>query len=361
VAAALIGVGEVRVDGVRVPAVEGLRRAGIEPLTLAPKEGLALLNGTQASTALGLTGLFGAEDVFAAAVVAGALSLEAIKGSLVPFDPRIHAVRGHPGQIDVARVVRALVQGSAILASHAQCGRVQDPYSIRCQPQVMGACLDNLRHAARVLEIESNAVCDNPLIFAEDDAVLSGGNFHAEPVAFACDLLALVLAEIGALSERRVALLVDANLSGLPPFLVRDGGLNSGFMIAHVTAAALASDNKALASPHSIDSLPTSANQEDHVSMATNAARRLGEMVENSATIVGIEAMAAAQGIDFHRPLVSSTVLEDTHRDIRQRVAFYDRDRFLAPDIEAMKRWVLSAPACGATRAILPSAEPARP
>ena len=283
------------------------------------------------------------------------MSLEAIKGSLVPFDPRIHAVRGHPGQIDVARVIRELVQGSAILASHADCGRVQDPYSIRCQPQVMGACLDNLRHAARVLEIESNAVCDNPLVFAEDDAVLSGGNFHAEPVAFVCDLLALVLAEIGALSERRIALLVDANLSGLPPFLVRDGGLNSGFMIAHVTAAALASDNKALASPHSVDSLPTSANQEDHVSMATNAARRLGEMVENTATIVGIEAMAAAQGIEFHRPLASSAALEETLRDIRERVAFYEHDRFLAPDIEAMKRWVLSAPAHPQAKAILPS------
>jgi histidine ammonia-lyase len=357
-AAALIGVGEVRFEGGRMPAREGLRRAGLQPLVLAPKEGLALLNGTQVSTALALTGLFGAEDVFAAAVVAGALSLEAIKGSLVPFDPRIHAVRGHPGQIDVARVVRDLVEGSTILASHANCGRVQDPYSIRCQPQVMGACLDNLRHAARVLEIESNAVCDNPLVFANDDAVLSGGNFHAEPVAFVCDLLALVLAEIGAVSERRVALLVDANLSGLPPFLVRDGGLNSGFMIAHVTAAALASDNKALASPHSVDSLPTSANQEDHVSMATNAARRLGEMVENTATVVGIEAMCAAQGIEFHRPLVSSAVLEDTFRDIRGHVAFYEHDRFLAPDIEAMKRWVLSAPACPAVKAILPSAAP---
>jgi histidine ammonia-lyase len=354
-AAALIGVGEVRVGGERMPAREGLHRAGIQPLVLAPKEGLALLNGTQASTALGLTGLFGAEDLLATALVVGALSLEAIKGSLVPFDPRIHAVRGHPGQIDVAHVTRALVQGSAILASHAACGRVQDPYSIRCQPQVMGACLDNLRHAARVLEIESNAVSDNPLVFAEDDAVLSGGNFHAEPVAFACDLLALVLAEIGALSERRIALLVDANLSGLPPFLVRDGGLNSGFMIAHVTAAALASDNKALATPRSVDSLPTSANQEDHVSMATNAARRLGEMVENTATIVGIEAMSAAQGVEFHRPLASSAALEDTLRDIRRLVTFYEHDRFLASDIEAMKRWVLSAPACAPAKAILPS------
>jgi histidine ammonia-lyase len=354
-AAALIGVGEVRVDGHRMPARDGLLRAGIEPLALAPKEGLALLNGTQVSTALGLAGLFGAEDVFAAAQVAGALSLEAIKGSLRPFDARIHAARGHPGQIDVGRVIRELVQGSAILASHANCPRVQDPYSIRCQPQVMGACLDNLRHAARVLEIEANAASDNPLIFAQDDEIVSGGNFHAEPVAFACDLLAVVLAEIGALSERRIALLVDASLSGLPAFLVRDGGINSGFMVAHVTAAALASENKALAFPRTVDSLPTSANQEDHVSMATNAARRLSEMVENSATIVGIEAMAAAQGIEFHRPLTSSPALEEMVHEIRARVAFYEHDRFLAPDIETMKRWVLAAPAPARAKAILPS------
>jgi histidine ammonia-lyase len=354
--AALIGVGEVRVEGQRLPAREGLRRAGVEPVALAPKEGLALLNGTQVSTALGLVGLFAAEDVLGAALVAGALSLEAIKGSLKPFDPRIHAARGHRGQIEVARAIRELVQGSAILASHANCPRVQDPYSIRCQPQVMGACLDNLRHAARVLEIESNAVSDNPLIFAEDDEIVSGGNFHAEPVGFACDLLALVLAEIGALCERRIALLVDANLSGLPPFLVRDGGINSGFMIAHATAAALASENKALAFPRTVDSLPTSANQEDHVSMATNAAHRLGEMVQNVGTIVGIEAMAAAQGIEFHRPLTTSAVLEETLADIRRRVAFYERDRFLAPDIEAMKQWVLSGPAQSQVKAILPSA-----
>ncbi|HEU5283820.1 MAG TPA: histidine ammonia-lyase [Burkholderiales bacterium] len=354
-AAALIGVGEVRVGGRTMPAPEGLRCAGVEPLALAPKEGLALLNGTQVSTALGLVALFGAEDVLATALVTGALSLEAIKGSLKPFDARIHAARGHAGQIEVARVIRALVEGSAILASHADCPRVQDPYSIRCQPQVMGACLDNLRHAARVLEIESNAASDNPLIFAQDDTILSGGNFHAEPVAFVCDLLALVLAEIGALSERRIALLVDASLSGLPAFLVRDGGINSGFMVAHVTAAALASDNKALSFPSTVDSLPTSANQEDHVSMATNAARRLREMVENSATIVGIEAMAAAQGIEFHRPLTSSTALEQTFQDIRRRVAFYERDRFLAPDIEAMKQWVLSAPAHASVKQILPS------
>jgi histidine ammonia-lyase len=354
-AAALIGVGQVRVDGQCVPAHDGLSRAGVAPLTLAPKEGLALLNGTQASTALGLAGLFGAEDVLGAALVAGAASLEAIKGSHKPFDPRIHAARGHRGQIDVARVIRELVQGSSIHASHTNCPRVQDPYSIRCQPQVMGACLDNLRHVAQVLEVEANAASDNPLIFAEDDEILSGGNFHAEPVGFVCDLLAIVLAEIGALSERRIALLVDASLSGLPAFLVRDGGINSGFMIAHVTAAALASDNKGLSFPATVDSLPTSANQEDHVSMATNAARRLGDMVENSATIVGIEAMAAAQGIELLRPLTSSKRVEQTVRAIRQRVAFYERDRFFAPDIEEMKRWVLSAPAPAIAKEILPS------
>jgi histidine ammonia-lyase len=342
-AAALIGVGEVIVQGRRVPAAEGLRRAGLQPFVLEPKEGLALLNGTQVSTALALAGFFMAEDVFAAGVTAGALSLEAIKGSLAPFDPRIHEARGQAGQIAVAAAFRELLQGSEILASHIHCGRVQDPYSIRCQPQVMGACLDNLRHAGRVLEIEANAASDNPLVFAETGDVISGGNFHAEPVAMAADLLALVIAEIGALSERRIALLVDASLSGLPAFLVEEGGINSGFMIAHVTAAALASENKSLAHPACVDSLPTSANQEDHVSMAANAARRLQEMAANTVTIVGIEAAAAAQGIEFRRPLRSSPVLEEQLADIRKRVAPYDCDRFFAPDIEAMKEWASGA------------------
>ena len=337
----LIGEGEVAVGDDVLPAAEGLRRAGLAPLVLAPKEGLALLNGTQVSTSLALAALFDAENVFAAALVASALSLEAIKGSVRPLDPRIHEARGQPGQIAVATGLRTLLDGSGIVPSHAHCGRVQDPYSIRCVPQVMGACLDNLRHAARVLEIEANGASDNPLVFADTGEVVSGGNFHAEPVAFAADILALAIAEIGAISERRIALLIDASLSGLPPFLVREGGINSGFMMPQVTAAALASENKAIAHPASVDSLPTSANQEDHVSMATFAARRLFDMLDNTAAIVGIEAMAAAQGIDFLRPLESSGLVEREFAEIRSRVAFVERDREFAPDIESMRRWAL--------------------
>jgi len=335
----LIGEGEVSVGDEILPAAEGLRRAGVAPLVLGPKEGLALLNGTQVSTALALGALFEAENVFAAALVASALSLEAIKGSVHPLDARIHEARGQRGQIDVAAGLRALLDGSGIVPSHANCGRVQDPYSIRCVPQVMGACLDNIRHAARVLEIEANAASDNPLVFADNGDVVSGGNFHAEPVAFAADILALAIAEIGAISERRVALLIDATLSGLPPFLVAEGGLNSGFMMPQVTAAALASENKTFAHPASVDSLPTSANQEDHVSMATFASRRLFDMLDNTAVIVGIEAMAAAQGIDFLRPLQSSALVERAHADIRAQVAFLAHDRAFAPDIAAMRTW----------------------
>lgn len=335
----LLGEGEVRVAGKRLPATQGLALAGLQPFVLGPKEGLALLNGTQVSTALALRGLFEGENVFAAGLVAGALSLEAIKGSVKPFDSRIHAARGQPGQIAVAAAVATLLEGSNILASHVNCGRVQDPYSIRCVPQVMGACLDNLNHAARVLQIEANAASDNPLVFTDSGEVISGGNFHAEPVAFAADIIALAVAEIGAISERRMALLLDSGLSGLPPFLVNDGGVNSGFMIAQVTAAALASENKSLAHPGSVDSLPTSANQEDHVSMATYAARRLGAMCFNSAAVVGIEAMAAAQGIDFHLPLTSSPQLEKVMTALRERVAFLEKDRLMAPDIEQMRQW----------------------
>ena len=345
-ACVLIGEGEASTpEGTVVPGAEAMRRAGFAPFVLGPKEGLALLNGTQVSTALALAGLFQAENVFAAGLVAGALSLEAIQGSIKPFDARIHAARGQPGQIDVAAAVCALLDGSEIVPSHPDCGRVQDPYSIRCVPQVMGACLDNIRHAARVLQIEANAASDNPLVFAGDDGgdeVISGGNFHAEPVAFAADILALAIAEIGAISERRLALLLDSGLSGLPPFLVRDGGVNSGFMIAQVTAAALASENKSLAHPASVDSLPTSANQEDHVSMATFGARRLAEMADNTAVVVGIEAMGAAQGIELKRNpggLRSSPLLEATFADLRTRVAFLEQDRFLAPDVEAMRLW----------------------
>jgi histidine ammonia-lyase len=353
--AVLLGLGRVRVRGAVLPAAEGLRLAGLAPIRLHAKEGLALINGTQVSTALALAGLFGAEDVLAGAVVAGAMSVDALKGSDSPFDARIHQVRGQPGQIDIAREYRDLLAGSVIRASHLECTRVQDPYSFRCQPQVMGACLDVIRHCAVTLGIEANAVTDNPLLYTDSGDVLSGGNFHAEPVAFAADSLALALAEIGSLSERRTAVLVDPKMSGLPAFLVQNSGLNSGFMIAQVTAAALVSENKTLAVPASVDSIPTSANQEDHVSMATHAARRLGSMVNNTAAVIGIELLAAAQGIDFHRPSRSSDKLEEVHRIIRQEVAFYDVDRYFAPDIEAACTWVKSGRFAALVKRLLPS------
>jgi histidine ammonia-lyase len=333
--AALLGHGEAFVGGERMPAAAALRRAGLAPLALEAKEGLALLNGTQVSTALALEALFAAEDLLAAALVAGALSVDAAKASDAPFDARIHDARGQPGQIAVAAAFRRLLEGSAIRASHLDCDRVQDPYSLRCMPQVLGACLDALAHAAGVLAREANGVSDNPLVFAEQGEILSGGNFHAEPVALAADILALAIAEIGAISERRIAMLTDASISGLPPFLAREPGLNSGYMIAHVTAAALASENKSLAHPASVDSLPTSANQEDHVSMATFAARRLADMAENAAGIVGIELMAAAEGIGFHAPLATSRPLAEAIARIRARIAPVERDRFLAPDLAA--------------------------
>src|SRR6476661_1310108 len=337
-------------------AGEGLRRAGLAPVSLAAKEGLALLNGTQVSTALALKALFEAEDIFAAAVVTGALSVDAARGSDTPFDARIQQVRGQPGQIDVAAKYRALLGGSEIRRSHlVDDDRVQDPYSLRCQPQVMGACLDLVRHVAATLSIEANAVTDNPLVFAESGEVLSGGNFHGEPVALAADVLALAIAEIGALSERRIALLIDESLSGLPPFLARDPGINSGFMMAHVTAAALASENKSLAQPASVDSLPSSANQEDHVSMSTFAARRLGDMTRNSRTIVAIELLAAAQGIDFRAPLKTSQKLQAVHEAVRKRVPFYAEDRYFAPDIGAIGDLVGSGSLTEEVADLLPS------
>ena len=335
--AVLLGLGEARCDGKIVPAAEGLKRAGISALRLGPKEGLALLNGTQVSTALALHGLFATENVFAAAVVSGAMSVDAAMGSDTPFDERIHHLRGHRGQIDTAAAYRELLKGSKIRASHLTGDdKVQDPYSLRCQPQVMGACLDVMRQAGVTLLIEANGVTDNPLVMPESGESLSGGNFHGEPVAFAADELALAIAEIGALAERRIALLIDATISGLPPFLTSHSGVNSGFMIAHVTAAALASENKSIAHPASVDSLPTSANQEDHVSMATFAARRLGDMVENTATIVAIELLAAAQGIDFRRPLKSSAPLERAHAIVREVAPHLEGDRYLALDIGAV-------------------------
>ena len=311
-----------------------LAGAGLAPLRLAAKEGLALINGTQVSTALALHALFAFEPVLEAALVVGALTVDAARGSDGPFDPRVHALRGQPGQIDVACYYRALLAGSAIRDSHRDGDdRVQDPYCLRCQPQVVGACLDQLRHAALVLVCEANAVTDNPLVI--DGVLLSGGNFHAEPVALAADAMAVAIAEVGAIAERRIAMLIDANVSRLPPFLAPDPGLNSGFMIAHVTAAALASENKSLAHPASVDSLPTSANQEDHVSMATFAARRLQAMVGNTARILAIEWLAATQAIEFLRPLRTSPPLEAAHALLRASSPAMMEDRSLAPDIEA--------------------------
>ncbi|NNM75583.1 histidine ammonia-lyase [Sphingomonas sp. ID1715] len=338
--AALLGVGEMRHRSRVMSAAEGLALAEIQPLVLEAKEGLALLNGTQVSTALALSGLFAIESVFAAGLVAGALSTDALKGSVVPHDPRIHAARGQPGQMHAAATIRHLLDGSAINASHAGCGKVQDPYSLRCQPQVMGACLDIIRSASATLQVEANAATDNPLIFTEDNDILSGGNFHAEPIAFAADILAMAACEVGSISERRTAILVDPKMSGLPAFLVEESGLNSGFMIAQVTAAALVAENKQLAHPASVDSLPTSANQEDHVSMATHGARRLKLMAGNAAAVVAIELLAAAQGVEFHAPLATSEPLREVLRRVREVAPHYDHDRYFAPDIAGVRALV---------------------
>lgn len=345
----LLGEGECFINGERKPAAEGLRFAEMRPLVLAPKEGLALLNGTQASTAFALQGLFSAEDLFAGAVVTGSLTLEASKGSRRPFDDRIHNARGQQAQRDVADSYRDLLgECSDIGDSHENCEKVQDPYSLRCQPQVMGACLQQIRFAAEVLLAEANGVSDNPLVFTdehnpENSDIISGGNFHAEPVAMVADNLALAIAEIGSLSERRMALMIDSNLSGLPPFLVDNGGVNSGFMIAQVTAAALASENKSFAHPACVDSLPTSANQEDHVSMATFAGRRLRDMADNTCGILAVELLAACQGLDFRAPLKTTAKLEQAKAALRERVPFYDKDRYFAPDIEEAKQLLVSA------------------
>ncbi len=417
---ALLGEGEFLVTepghpsggvGERRPAAAVLKEHRIEALRLQAKEGLALINGTQVSTALALHALFAFEPVLESALVIGALTVDAARGSDGPFDPRIHALRGQPGQIDVAQYYRALLAGSAIRASHKdmrpQTGaprrpppegdvqpwqsqmldgddRVQDPYCLRCQPQVVGACLDQLRHAALVLLREANAVTDNPLVFVDGDAaafqaeaaepalpgrqrrppegerrsrfgggaIVSGGNFHAEPVALACDAMAVAIAEVGAISERRIAMLIDANVSRLPPFLTANAGLNSGFMIAHVTAAALASENKSLAHPASVDSLPTSANQEDHVSMATFAARRLQPMIDNVAHVLAIEWLAAAQGIEFLRPLRSSPAIEAALALLRAQVPALGDDRYLAPDIERAHALVRSGAPSAALRGV---------
>lgn len=330
----LLGEGEMSHKDEVIPALEGLKIAGLKPLTLAAKEGLALLNGTQASTAFALEGLFHAEDLYAAATVIGSMSVEAALGSRAPFDDRVHQVRGQKGQIDSAKAYRHLLSSNSEIGdSHIECEKVQDPYSLRCQPQVMGACLTQIRQASEVLHIEANGVTDNPLVFANEGDFISAGNFHAEPVAMAADNLALAIAEIGSLSERRMALLIDANLSKLPAFLVENGGVNSGFMIAQVTSAALASENKTLAHPASVDSLPTSANQEDHVSMAAFAGRRLADMAENTNGVLAVEYLAAAQGLDFRAPLKGSDKIELAKAILRRSVSFYDKDRYFAPDI----------------------------
>ncbi len=338
----LIGEGEVRYQGKIISALEGLTIAGFRPLELAPKEGLALLNGLQVSAALCMHAFFQSELLFEAAVLAGSLSVDAVRGSDVPFDSRIHVARGHQAQCDVAAMYRELLAGSAIRESHRECVRIQDPYSLRCQPQIMGAVWHQMQFVGQTLQVEVNAVSDNPLVFADTGDILSGGNFHGEIIAMAADNLALAIAEIGANAERRIALLIDEHFSGLPAFLVKDSGLNSGFMIAHVTAAACASDNKALAHPHSVDSMPTSANQEDHVSMATSAALRLQTMVDNTATILAIELLAACQGLDFHAPLMTSLPLQKVHRKVRSYVEHYGCDRYFAPDIAIIKQEILN-------------------
>jgi histidine ammonia-lyase len=351
-AAAMIGEGEVDTPSGRMDAGKALSEAGLQPLVLGPKEGLALLNGTQFSTAHALAALFEAERLFQCALVTGALSTEAAKGSDTPFDPRIHELRRHRGQIESAAALRALMDGSAIRESHRENDeRIQDPYCLRCQPQVMGAVLDLLRQVARTLETEANGVTDNPLIFPDDAEALSGGNFHAEPVAFAADMLALALCEIGSLAERRIAMLIDPALSGLPAFLTPKPGLNSGFMLPQVTAAALVSENKQRATAASVDSIPTSANQEDHVSMAAHGSRRLMPMLRNLRAIIAIELLCAAQGCDFHMPLPSSEALEEVRFLVRRQIPYMEDDRYIAPDIdraiELVRTGAILAPAQG--------------
>ena len=340
--AALMGHGCIDLGGEAMPAAAALQKLKMQPLELGPKEGLALINGTQASTAIALDALFAGERVFGAAVAAGALSVDALKGSIKPFDPRISELRGQPGQIRVAAVIAKLLDGSLIVPSHARCGKVQDPYSFRCQPQVMGAALDLLANAARTLVIEAGAVTDNPIVFPDEDSAISGGNFHAQPVAFAADTIAMALCEVGSISERRTAVLVDPKMSGLPPFLTEDSGVNSGLMIPQVTAAALVSENKSLAFPASVDSIPTSAGQEDHVSMAPIAARKAGQIARNAAGVIAVELIAAAQGVDFHAPLKTSPKLLQVHSKVREITPRFTSDRYWADDMAALQAAVLA-------------------
>ena len=339
--AALMGHGSIDVAGTILPAAAALQKLGMAPLALGPKEGLALINGTQASTAIALDALFAGERVFGSAIAAGALSVDALKGSVKPFDPRLSALRGQPGQMRVAATIAELLDGSEILASHGRCGRVQDPYSFRCQPQVMGAALDLLANAARTLTVEASAVTDNPIVFPDCDEAISGGNFHAQPVAFAADVIALALCEVGSLSERRTAVLVDPKMSGLPPFLVEDSGVNSGLMIPQVTAAALVSENKTLAHPASVDSIPTSAGQEDHVSMAPIAALKAATIARNAAGVIAVELIAAAQGVDHHAPLKTSARLQKVQAKVRAISPSFTADHYWADDMAALQAAVL--------------------
>lgn len=342
--AVMIGCGEAEFEGQRLSGKEALDRAGLTPINLGPKEGLACINGTQFSTAFALAGVFKAWRAAQNALIAAALSTDAIMGSTAPTQPEIHALRGHRGQCEVAATMRALLSGSVIRQSHIEDdSRVQDPYCIRCQPQVTGAAMDVLRQAAATLQIEANAATDNPLVLSETDAIVSGGNFHAEPVGFAADMIALAIAEIGAISQRRTALMVDPALSHhLPPFLTPDPGLNSGLMIAEVTTAALMSENKHLANPCVTDSTPTSANQEDHVSMAAHGARRLQGMIRNLNVILGVELICAAQGIEFRHPLQTSAPLTAVMKLLRHHIPALTEDRFLAPDLERAAELVSS-------------------
>ncbi|MFV2053155.1 histidine ammonia-lyase [Aliiroseovarius sp. YM-037] len=355
-AAVLMGHGEAEVEGETLPGAEALKRAGLAPVVLGAKEGLALINGTQFSTAFALAGLFGAWRGMQSALVTSALSTDAIMGSTAPLQPEIHTLRGHAGQIDAAATMRKLLSGSEIRESHREGdSRVQDPYCIRCQPQVTGAAMDILRMAARTLEVEANAATDNPLVLAGADMIVSGGNFHAEPVGFAADMIALALSEIGAIAQRRVALMVDPTLSfDLPPFLTPDPGLNSGYMIAEVTTAALMSENKHLANPCVTDSTPTSANQEDHVSMSAHGAVRLGRMVENLERILGVELLCAAQGVEFRAPLTTSDALAKVIAVLRQTVPTLAEDRYLAPDLEQAALLIRSGAVVESTGTAIP-------
>jgi histidine ammonia-lyase len=344
---ALMGKGKIDVRGEVLASEAALKKLGMQPLQLGPKEGLALINGTQASTAIALDALFTGERVFASAIAAGALSVDALKGSVKPFDSRISELRGQPGQIRVAAAIRDLLDGSEIGASHTRCGKVQDPYSFRCQPQVMGAALDLLENAARTLTIEAGAVTDNPILFPDENIAISGGNFHAQPVAFAADIISLALCEIGSISERRSAVLIDPKMSGLPPFLTEDSGVNSGMMITQVTAAALVSENKSLAHPASIDTIPTSAGQEDHVSMAPIAGRKAAQIARNAAGVIAIELMTSAQAVDFHLPLKTSPRLQKIHAKVREITPRFTSDRYWADEMAELQVAVLGGGVTG--------------